>query len=120
MDFGMSRGPTRGQFTRTSHQPSRPEPGEPILRFAFNPLEQLHTCVSAAHRRGWHLMAPACQRARSRARACTIPKGGWSDFQHRCELLGVDLGVVAVAVVEQDVGLLGLAGQGGDLGRPLC
>src|SRR5260370_1093878 len=34
------------------------------------------------------------------------------------QLLGVDLGVVAVAVVEQDVGGLGLLGQGTDPGCP--
>ncbi len=35
------------------------------------------------------------------------------------ELLGLDRGVVAVAVVEQHVGLLGVAGQGAHLGRPI-
>src|SRR5260370_13034902 len=34
------------------------------------------------------------------------------------QLLGVDLGVVAVAVVEQDAGGLGLLGQGTDPGGP--
>jgi hypothetical protein len=40
-----------------------------------------------------------------------------SGLEQGSELVGVDLGVVAVAVVEQDVGFLGVAGQGADLGR---
>ena len=35
-------------------------------------------------------------------------------------MLGVDLGVVAVTVVEQYVGAVGIAGQGGDLGCPFA
>jgi hypothetical protein len=42
----------------------------------------------------------------------------WSGVEQGGELLGVDLGVVAVAVVEQDMGLLGFTGKGGHLERP--
>ena len=49
------------------------------------------------------------------------PSARWcaSGLEQGGELLGVDLGVVAVAVVEQHVGLPGVAGQGAHLGRPL-
>src|SRR5690348_5731256 len=43
----------------------------------------------------------------------------FSAVQQFGEPLGVGLGVVAVAVVEQHVGLLGVVGQGAHLGRPL-
>src|SRR6266700_5426968 len=61
----------------------------------------------------------------SRGRECVrgqrlaASAAGRSAFQQGGELLGVGLGVVAVAVVEQDVGVLGIAGQGGDLGCPV-
>src|SRR5439155_6747355 len=49
------------------------------------------------------------------------PGAPWcaSGLEQGGELLGVDLGVVAVAVVEQHVRFLGVAGQGAHLGRPL-
>src|SRR5215470_18289644 len=48
------------------------------------------------------------------------PGAGYaSGLEQGGELLGVGLGVVAVAVVEQHVGLFGVAGQVAHLGPPL-
>jgi hypothetical protein len=46
------------------------------------------------------------------------PVGGWSGLEQNGQLLGVDLGVVAVAVVEQHVSVFGVAGQGPHPGCP--
>ncbi len=102
--------------------------GRPGLRRLLVSYVRGQLPVPGQQRRGRHRddfgPAPAGYEPRQRgeprpvSRLVPYPAGRCSGCEQGGELLGVGLGIVAVAVVEQDVGDLGVAGEGADLGCP--